>query len=55
MRTTPVRTAAGGLGALAYTLHCPALAAPFLGLWYTIGIAIPAAAGALLGPALLRW
>jgi hypothetical protein len=27
----------------------------FLGLWYVIGMLIPAAAGALLGPRLLRW
>lgn len=46
---------AGAFGALAYTLHCPELAAPFLGLWYVIGMLIPAAAGALLGPWLLRW
>lgn len=46
---------AGAFGALVYTLHCPELAAPFLGLWYVIGMLIPAAAGALLGPWLLRW
>jgi hypothetical protein len=46
---------AGAFGALAYTLHCPELAAPFLGLWYVAGMLIPAAAGALLGPLLLRW
>lgn len=46
---------AGGVGALAYTLHCPELEAPFLGVWYVIGMAIPAAIGALVGPRLLRW
>jgi len=46
---------AGGVGALAYTFHCPELAAAFLGLWYVIGILIPAAVGAWLGPRLLRW
>ena len=46
---------AGGIGALAYTFHCPELAAAFLGLWYVIGILIPAAVGAWLGPRLLRW
>lgn len=47
--------ASGALGALVYTLHCPELAAPFLGIWYVIGMLIPAAAGALIGPRVLRW
>ena len=46
---------AGGVGALVYTLHCPELEAPFLGVWYVIGMAIPSVIGALLGPRLLRW
>ena len=45
----------GSLGALVYALHCPELAAPFLGLWYLLGVLIPAGVGALLGPRLLRW
>jgi hypothetical protein len=47
--------AAGSLGALVYTLHCPELAAPFLAIWYLLGMLIPAAIGAWLGPRLLRW
>jgi hypothetical protein len=47
--------AAGGAGALVYTLHCPELAPPFLAVWYVLGMLIPAASGALLGPRLLRW
>lgn len=46
---------AGGLGAAVYALHCPELAAPFIGLWYTLGMLIPAALGALTGMRLLRW
>jgi hypothetical protein len=46
---------AGSVGALVYCLHCPELAAPFVGFWYLVGMLIPAAAGALLGPRLLRW
>ncbi|MSQ73492.1 MAG: DUF1109 domain-containing protein [Betaproteobacteria bacterium] len=46
---------AGAAGALVYTVHCPELAAPFLGIWYVLGMLIPTAAGALLGPRLLRW
>jgi hypothetical protein len=47
--------AAGAIGALVYTLHCPELAAPFLGIWYLLGMLIPTAIGAWLGPRLLRW
>jgi hypothetical protein len=47
--------AAGSIGALVYTLHCPELAAPFVGIWYLLGMLIPATLGAWLGPNLLRW
>jgi hypothetical protein len=47
--------AAGSIGALVYTLHCPELAAPFLATWYLLGMLIPTAIGAWLGPRLLRW
>jgi len=47
--------AAGATGAAVYSLHCPELAAPFLGTWYVIGVLIPTAAGALIGPRVLRW
>jgi hypothetical protein len=47
--------AAGSLGALAYSLHCPELAAPFIGIWYLLGITICATLGAWAGPRLLRW
>jgi len=46
---------AGALAATAYTLHCPESQAPFLAVWYLLGILAPAAAGALAGPRLLRW
>jgi hypothetical protein len=36
-------------------LHCPELGAPFIAVWYVIGMFIPALAGALLGPRVLRW
>jgi hypothetical protein len=45
----------GSLAGLVYCLHCPELEAPFVGIWYLAGMLIPAAAGALLGPRLLRW
>lgn len=45
----------GAAAAVLYCLHCPELGAPFLSLWYPLGMLIPAAAGALLGPHVLRW
>jgi len=47
--------AAGSFGALAYSLHCPELAAPFIGAWYLLGMLIPTAIGASLGPRLTGW
>ena len=47
--------AAGSFGALAYSLHCPELTAPFIGVWYLLGMLIPTVIGALLGPRLIRW
>lgn len=46
---------AGATAALVYSLHCPELQAPFVGFWYTLGILVPAALGALIGPWQLRW
>lgn len=46
---------AGAAGAMAYALHCPEAGAPFVAIWYTLGIALTGAAGWLLGPRLLRW
>ncbi|MGP1679633.1 MAG: NrsF family protein [Burkholderiales bacterium] len=46
---------AGAVGTMVYSVHCPELAAPFIGFWYLLGILIPTAVGALLGPRLLRW
>jgi len=46
---------AGAVGALVYSLHCPESGAPFIGFWYPLGMLIPTAIGAVLGPRLLRW
>lgn len=46
---------AGGFAIASYSLHCPEPGLMFIGLWYTLGALVPAAAGALLGPRLLRW
>jgi hypothetical protein len=47
--------AAGSVGALVYSLHCPELEPPFVAIWYVLGILIPTAAGACAGPRALRW
>ncbi len=46
---------AGAAGAVVYAFHCPELAAPFLGTWYVLGMLVPTALGAILGPLVLRW
>lgn len=46
---------AGAQGLLVYCLHCPETALPFWSIWYLLGMLVPAAMGALLGKALLRW
>lgn len=47
--------AAGAVAALVYCLHCPELSAVFVGFWYLLGMLIPTALGALLGPRVLAW
>jgi hypothetical protein len=46
---------AGSIATTAYCVHCPETEVAFWGIWYTAGMLIPAVAGALLGPRLLRW
>ena len=46
---------AGAIGALAYALACTEMAMSFVAAWYTIGILMVGALGALLGPRVLRW
>ena len=47
--------AAGAWEATIYCLHCPEVSALFVLTWYSLGILLAAALGALLGPRLLRW
>lgn len=47
--------ASGGMATVVYSLHCPEIAAPFIGFWYVIGILIPTGIGAWVGPRALRW
>jgi hypothetical protein len=47
--------AAGAIGALIYTLHCPEPTTPFIATWYLLGMSIPTVAGASLSRRVLRW
>ena len=47
--------AAGAWAATLYCLHCPEVSAIFVLTWYTLGILLAAAIGAMVGPRLLRW
>ena len=46
---------AGASAAVVYALHCPEMSAPFIALWYLLGMLLPAAAGAIAGDRLFRW
>jgi len=47
--------ASAATGAAVYALHCPEMDAPFLAIWYALGMLIPTAAGAVVGMKFLRW
>ncbi|WP_029625500.1 DUF1109 domain-containing protein [Sphingomonas sp. PAMC 26605] len=46
---------AGAWAATIYCLHCPEVSAIFVLTWYTLGVLLAAAIGALIGPGALRW
>ncbi|WP_321839779.1 DUF1109 domain-containing protein [Paraburkholderia bannensis] len=46
---------ASALATIAYCVHCPEMSPAFWSIWYAIGMLLPAAIGAWLGPRLLRW
>lgn len=46
---------ASSIGTVAYCFHCPEMSPAFWSVWYVLGMALPAALGAVLGPRLLRW
>lgn len=46
---------AGSLAASVYAISCDESAAPFVLLWYGLGIAVPTLIGAALGSRVLRW
>ncbi|PZO92283.1 MAG: DUF1109 domain-containing protein [Sphingomonas sanxanigenens] len=47
--------AAGACAATLYCMHCPEVSALFVLTWYSLGIVLAAAIGALIGPRFLRW
>jgi hypothetical protein len=46
---------AGAAGAWVYAFHCNESAAPFMSIWYTLGIAAAGLLGAATGRWVLRW
>jgi hypothetical protein len=46
---------AGAVAATGYALACTELSMAFVATWYTLGIGLAGALGALLGPRVLRW
>lgn len=46
---------AGAVGAVGYALACEELSPTFVAAWYSLGILLSGALGALLGPKVLRW
>jgi hypothetical protein len=50
-----VGLAAGGFGAASYAMHCQESTAPFLFIWYSLGVIACGFVGAVLGPRVLRW
>lgn len=47
--------AAGSLGVLVYSIHCPANHVAYIGLWYSLAIGISAVGCRLIVPGLIRW
>jgi len=59
MRPGAAGAAAGlltaALATTLYGLHCPEHTASFVMVWYSLGIAVAVAAGAVIGRVLFRW
>jgi hypothetical protein len=46
---------AGAFGTFAYSLHCPSTTIHYIGIWYSLTVALCAGAGRLIVPPLIRW
>ena len=53
--TAIARLFAGALGAAGYALACTETSPGFVAAWYSLGIGLTAALGAIVGPRVLRW
>jgi hypothetical protein len=47
--------AAGGVALMAYALHCSESTPAFIAIWYSLGVVLATAVGAVIGPRALRW
>jgi hypothetical protein len=47
--------AAGSFGTFAYALHCPSSTVHYIGIWYTLAVALCSGVGRLVVPRLIRW
>lgn len=45
----------GAVATIVYCLHCPEMGVAFWAVWYVLGMLVPTALGALIGPRVLRW
>jgi hypothetical protein len=45
----------GGFAACIFSLSCTEMSPVYIGIWYLIGMLIPAFIGALIGKQLLKW
>jgi len=50
-----VGLASGSFAAAAYSLHCPHNDLVYIGLWYTLAVALVALVGRIVVPPLIRW
>lgn len=47
--------AAGSLGVLVYSVHCPSNEIAYIGIWYGLAVALVTLAARLVVPPLIRW
>ena len=50
-----VGLASGSLGTFAYSLHCPSNSIFYVGIFYSMAVAVSAVAGRLIVPRFIRW
>ncbi len=50
-----VGLAAGSFGTFAFSLHCPSTTVDYIGIWYSLAVALSAGIGRMIVPPLIRW